>query len=162
MVHRIENGPDVNITFNNGTARVSLGSQGDFESLLVKWFCDGNPIGEMDLPKLTWGSYNNHGISNWMIEFWNNGELISTFNNNLRDKQVLILAKFENSTPGKNYELSSLIEYANGLNRDYLCSVYVYFEGSERFDFSKESFLPLGINSEVSEFAMIIEKTFNG
>jgi hypothetical protein len=162
MIHRIENGPITNITFNNGTARVSLGGQGDMESFLVKWFCDGAFIGEMNLPKLTWGSYNNYDVSHWVIEFWHDGELVSTYDNKLENKPVLILVDFQKTKPGKPHTFTELNEYVSRLKRDYKCEVHVYFEGSERYDFSQSEFTPLGLNLEIPEFRIITEKTFNG
>jgi hypothetical protein len=162
MIHRIENGPKINLTFNNGTARVSVGGQGSMESLLVKWFCDDVFVGEMNLPKSTWGCYNNYDVSHWVIEFWHNDELVSTYDHKLLNKPVLVLANFQKSTPGKPLSFSELHEYVARLKRDYKCEVHVYFEGSEKYDFSESEFTPLRMNLEIAEFRIITEKTFNG
>jgi hypothetical protein len=161
--------PDLvaNITFNN-TARVSLsGSNTEYDTLIVKWYSDNNFVGQIPLKKYTWGAYNIEGINNWRIEFWcdctKGSELLATYDNNLQDKPILIIATLPTSTsPGKVFPVGELRKYIESTVEEYKCNPYVYFKGSELYDFSYEKFTPLRFNQEIPEFNLIINKSFNG
>ena len=161
--------PDLiaNITFNN-TARVSVsGSNVEYSALLVKWYSDDNFVGEMTLKKYTWGAYNIEDVNNWKIEFWcdckDGHVLLATCDNILQDKPILIIASLPTSSlPGKIFPVGELRKYIESITEKYKCNPYVYFKGSELYDFSYEKFTPLRFNQEIPEFNLIINKSFNG
>lgn len=167
MKFKIKSDLIANITFNN-TARVSLsGSNTEYDHLIVKWYSNNKFVGEMTLRKYTWGAYNIEDITNWKIEFWGdsmgNLELLATYDNNLSNKPILIIATLPtSSSPGKIFPVGELRKYTELVVEEYKCEPYVYFKGSELYDFSYEKFTPLRFNQEIPEFNLIINKSFNG
>ena len=143
------------ITFNNGTAKVSI--KGD-NMWLVRWYCDQEYIGEYELKPGMWGSYPLK-LGNWRIEFWENHEKVSEFNNNLEGNSILIITdlNLENSLPGKQPTVNKLLSRANEIESKYNCEVVYYFKGSEKYDISPLKTLKM--NDEY-DFSLILEENY--
>jgi hypothetical protein len=118
------------ITFNNN-AKVSLLSE---RAYTVKWFCDDEYIGEMILNPGTWGAYPLN-FGNWKIEYWLDNELINTYDNNLKGKDVLFITEFDNVW-GKLPDVTKLEKRIDELKNKYNTNIVAYFKNSERFRFT--------------------------
>lgn len=153
MKFDIQNNSHANITFNSNAVRVSIRGE---HTYTVKWFCDGNFIGDMVLGGGNWGTYP-LSIGNWKIEFWQDNNLIGIYDNNLESTDILIIANFNQSTPGKNFNIDSLITRANEIKDKYKCNVVYYFKNSERFNLGDISTLKM--NDEY-KFELIVEETY--
>ena len=151
MKLEIQENSHANITFNT-LAKVAV--RGD-HSYNVRWFLDNEFIGDMNLGGGNWGGFENK-IGNWRVEFWQDENLVATHNNNLRDKNVLIVTSFGMSPKGKVPNMSNLNEFIVNIEEVYGCKVYVYFAGSEKFDVP---FTTLKMNDDV-DFELMIEKQF--
>ena len=151
MKFNIQPNSHANITFN-GDVRVSI--KGEFP-YLVKWFCDDVFIGEMFLNGGCWGS---HGlqIGNWKIEFWMGDDLINVYDNNLENQTILISPKIMPVYPGKQLELSKLVERLNTIKSTYNCQVVCYLPNSEQYSFP-ESIITYKMNDNFN-FKMMIEE----
>jgi hypothetical protein len=58
-------------------------------------------------------------------------------------------------------ENNFVAEYDNDLkDKDVICNLKVYFEGSSRVDFSNLNFKPLRLNEEIKEMHYGLEKSF--
>jgi len=117
------------ITFNS-MAKVSLLSENTYT---VKWFFDDNYVGEMILNPGTWGGYPVN-FGNWKIEFWSEDNLINTYNNVLKDKDVLFIAEFDNEL-GKLPDIGKLEKMVDNLKSKYGANIVIYFKNSEKFNF---------------------------
>jgi hypothetical protein len=141
------------ITFNSGQVKVALKGNGMF---LVRWYCDREYIGEYELKPGTWGAYPLK-LGNWRIEFWENHEKVSEFNNDLKDNPILIIADLPKPQPGKNLSTGKLINRAHEIQSQYECDVVFYFKGSEQYDLSP--FKTLKMNDEY-DFSLILEENY--
>jgi len=143
------------INFNNGQAKVAIKGG---HMWLVRWYCDREYIGEYELRPGTWGAYPLK-LGNWKIEFWENHEKVSEFDNNLEGESILIIADIntENTLPGKQPTISKLINRANEIQEKYKCEVVYYFEGSEKYDISPLKTLKM--NDEYN-FKLILEENY--
>ena len=142
------------ITFNAGMAKVLV--KGDFDSYLIRWYCDEEYIGEHELTPGGWGAYPLR-LGNWRIEFWQNHEKVSEFNNNLKDNPILIIADLSKPMIGKNLSTGKLIKRAQEIQSQYGCDVVFYFRGSEQYDLSP--FKTLKMNDEYN-FSLILEENY--
>ena len=138
------------ITFNGGQAKVS-GIDVDGVHL-VKWYCDGEFIGDYELGDGNWGAYP-LSLGDWKIEFWKDGEKMGEYHNDLNDAPVLIIAP----KPGKRLPIEMLIKRGNELKDKYNCEVIFYFKGSEQYDLSP--FKTLKMNDEYN-FKLILEENY--
>jgi len=148
VIHKTE---FANITFN-GTARVSLLGEDIF---FVKWFVDRKIVGEMELYPGCWGAFP-LTVGIWTIEFWKNGELISTYENSLDGNPILLCPKFTEESPGKTKNLKGLLERAEILHQTYACKIVCFFKNSERYNFPSY-ITPYRINDGYN-FKMMIEE----
>lgn len=129
MIHKINETNSANCVFGP-MAKVSLAGDTSYR---VKWFCDNRYIGEMDIHPFSWGGYPNE-FGNWRIEFWNNNTMVSRFDNNLRNAEVLFIANL-NYKLGKLPDIVKLENRVSELRQKYGCEIITYFERSESFDF---------------------------
>ena len=122
---------EANITFNS-TAKVALKGDGE---CLVKWFANDGFIGEMTLRGQTWGPFPIYEIANWRLEFYNEEDrLVTSYDNNVTDRFVLIIAHFPTKQPGKLLDLSEFKIYIKNILETYNCNLYVYFPETEKYD----------------------------
>jgi hypothetical protein len=150
---------EANITFNS-TAKVALKGDGE---CLVKWFANDGFIGEMTLRGQTWGAFPIYEIANWRLEFYNEEDrLVTSYDNNVTDRFVLIIAHFPTKQPGKLLDLSEFKVYIKNILETYNCNLYVYFPESEKYDLTDLGITPLRFNQNIKEFNLILEKSFNG
>lgn len=153
MKFNIQDNSHANISLNSNSVRVSIRGN---HTYLVKWFCDNNFVGDMILGGGNWGTYP-LSIGNWKIEFWQDDNLVGTYDNNLESSNILIIANSNPSSPGKNFNIDSLITRANEIKSKYKCNVVYYFKNSERFNLGD---IPtLKMNDEY-EFELIAEETY--
>lgn len=141
----------VNITFNN---LVKVAVRGE-HSYTVKYFCNDEFAGEMNLGGGNWGGYE-LVIGNWRIEFWQDNVLIKTYTHDLREQNILIVTSFGLSPKGKLPDMSGLNTFINDIQSKYGCNTYVYFAGSEKF---QTPFRTLKMNDDIN-FCMMLEKQF--
>ncbi len=144
----------VNITFHN-MAKVSV--RGD-HNYLVKWYENGDFVGEMYLNSGTWGAFPMNEIGNWRIEFWFENQLVHSYHNNLANNPVLLICE-NNNLDFKSF-VSSVREYANQIASTYNTKLRVYFKNSELCDFTEDNFKPLRLNDKIESFKIIFSKNF--
>lgn len=155
MKHNIQDNSHANITFNT-LAKVAV--RGD-HSYTVKWYLDNEFVGEMNLGGGNWGGYENR-IGNWRIEFWQDNNLVSTYHNDLKGENVLLITSFGINHKGKIADMSGVNSGINNfideVEHKYGCNVYVYFAGSEKFELP---FRTLKMNDNI-DFKIITEIQF--
>lgn len=151
MIFVIENTEFANITFN-GNARVSLLGESMY---LVKWYVDGKFVGEMELHPGCWGAFPLI-IGNWIVEFWKDGRLVSSYENSLSGETLLLVPKFSNPSPGKIKNLKDLSERAEFLYQTYNCKIICYFPNSERYNLPPH-IIPYRMNDNYN-FKLMIEE----
>jgi hypothetical protein len=139
----------VNITFHD-SAKVSLRGSHAYD---VKWFYNNEFYGNMFINGGTWGAFPIPGVGNWKIEFWENGNLYYTFDNNLTNKDILVI--FENSGHDFGDFVKQVKEQSNRIINDYFCNLYVFFKNSELCDFSDTKINPLRLNDKIKTFNVI-------
>ena len=142
------------INFSGTTARVSV--KNNDRAYLVRWYCNEEYIGEHELSSGMWGAYPLK-LGNWRIEFWQDHEKVSEFQNNLENNPILIIADLPKPAPGKNLSIGKLITRAHEIKSQYNCEVVFYFEGSEQFDLSP--FKTLKMNDKY-DFSLILEENY--
>ena len=143
------------ITFNSGQAKVALKGHNSFFN--IRWYCDDEYVGEYELKSGMWASFPLR-LGNWRIEFWEHGEKVSEFFNNLENSPILIITELNPTiSPGKLPSVSKLLDRANEIKAKYNCEVVFYFKGSEKFDISPLKTLKL--NDEY-DFSMILEENY--
>jgi len=147
----IQENSHANVTFNT-LAKVAV--RGD-HSYNVRWYCDNELVGDMNLGGGNWGGFENK-IGNWRVEFWQDDQLINSFDNNLQDKNVLIVTSFGLSPKGKVPNMIGLSDFISEHEKRYGCKIYVYFSGSEKFDLP---FHTLKMNDDV-DFNLMVEMKF--
>jgi hypothetical protein len=147
----LQNNSHANISFTT-SAKVSIRGEHDY---LVKWFRDGELIGDMNLGGGTWGSFSNE-IGNWEVEFWQDNNLVKWVDFNLEGKNVLLFPVFQFMKIGKNTNLNSLQKFVDKIESKYKCNVYICFSRSELFDTNLKV---LKMNDDL-DFNIIIEKEF--
>lgn len=142
------------ITFNAGQAKVSVKNTTNI--YLVRWYCDNEYIGEHELTGGKWGAYP-LSLGNWRIEFWQNHEKLSQFDNNLKDAPILIIADLPKPMVGKTLPTGKLLNRAHEIKSQYECDVVFYFKGSEQYDLAP--FKTLKMNDEY-DFSLILEENY--
>lgn len=142
------------ITFNAGIAKVLV--KNNERAYLVRWYCNQEYIGEYELSSGMWGGYPLR-LGNWRIEFWQDHEKVSEFNNDLKGNPILIIADLPTPLPGKNLSTSKLVNRAHEIQTQYGCDVVFYFKGSEQYDLSP--FKTLKMNDEY-DFSLILEENY--
>ena len=142
------------INFNSGTVTVS-GREVD-GLYLVKWFCDDEFVGEFELGGGNWGAYPLR-LGNWRIEFWQDNNKISEYNNTLKGNNILIIADFESKTPGKNLPIGKLINRGMEIEKEHGCEVIFYFKDSERYDLTPLKTLKM---NDKYDFKLILEENY--
>lgn len=116
-------------------------------------------IGYGELNPFTWMAFPFETIQNYQIDFFDlDGKLVNTYYNDLKatnGAHILLNVKF--STPvGKSHNISLLDEVVNNIKRKYKsCEVFVYFKGSEKYDFSGKSYAPIRMNDIISHFNLM-------
>ena len=143
-----------NINFNAGMVRVSgLQVEGKY---LVKWFCDDEFRGEHYLGQGNWGAFNLE-LGIWKLEFWKDDNLEDTYIENWENKNILIVANFNEVEIGKNLPIDMLIKRGNEIKLEYKCNVVFYFKNSEKYNMSPLHTLKM--NDEL-DFELILEETY--
>ncbi len=142
------------ITFNSGQAKVLV--KNNEQAYLVRWYCDREYIGEYELSSGMWGAYPLR-LGEWRIEFWQDHEKISEFNNELKDNPILIIADLPKPMVGKNLPTSKLLNRAHEIQSQYGCDIVFYFKGSEQYDLFP--FKTLKMNDEYN-FSLILEENY--
>jgi hypothetical protein len=143
------------LTFSEGMMKVFLPDS----SFKIKWFKDHDFMGEMDLVPGTWGGFE-HGndLIDWRIEFYLPEDLenaIYVHNYRVNRGNVLVLPRIAHKR-GKLLDVDGLIDFCKSIKMKG-ASVYVYFEGSELFDFEKYGIKPLRLNQEIVSLTHILE-----
>lgn len=116
-------------------------------------------IGYGELNPFTWMAFPFETIQNYQIDFFNlDGELVNTYYNDLKSldgAHILLNVKF--STPiGKSHNISLLDEVVNDIKRKYRsCEVFIYFKGSEKYDFSGKNYSPIRMNDIIPHFNLM-------
>lgn len=151
MKINLQENSHANITFTT-SAKVSIRGEHGY---IVKWFRDGEFIGDMNLNGGTWGAYPNE-IGNWEIEFWQDNICVQSVSFNLEGKNILILPVFPFMKIGKITNINVLQNYINDIEKRYGCSAYICFNSSEHFDTGLKV---LKMNDDL-DFDIIIEKEF--
>ena len=156
-----------NVTFG-GNARVSIKTddKGSNNKYDVKWFKrkkakdEYDFVGTMDVEIGCWGQHDYEDIEQWKIEFWNNEKMVCMYDNNLADKDVILVAKISPSKVGKDVDFESIKKYCTDKVNEFNCNLKVYFPESCSFDFSSLNFKPLRMNDEINEMHYGLEKEF--
>ena len=143
----------VNITFHE-SAKVSIRGPHAYN---VKWFYNNEFYGEMFLHGGNWGAFPNPGLGNWKIEFWDGDNLFYTFDNNLTNKDVLVI--FENNGHDFGDFVKEVKTQSNKIINDYFCNLYVFFNRSELCDFTDTKITPLRLNDRIRTFNVIYRWT---
>lgn len=151
MIFVVEDSNFANITFNGGAKVTSLSES----TYLVRWFLDGNFIGEMDIAPGCWASFPLE-VGNWKVEFWREDQLVNTYDNNLQSNYILFAAKFPDNTPGKSIDIKKLEERIESIRTKYECKIVCYFSNSERYNLP-ETIIPFRLNDQY-EFKLMIEE----
>ena len=107
------------LSFANGAKVAIKGESGDKSSYLIKWYKrskhndDYDFVGDMEIAKGTWGSYPYEDIEQWKVDFFETEEkqvasfppeikkLVASFDNNLANKPVILVAKTKPNKAGK-------------------------------------------------------------
>jgi len=147
----IQENSHANITFNN---LVKVAVRGD-HAYTVRYYLNNELAGEMNLGGGNWGGYE-IVVGNWRIEFWQEDNLVFTYNHDLRDTNILVVTSFTRSSKGKIPSFMDLTNWINEIETTYGCKVYVYFAGSESFDLP---FTTLKMNDDI-DFKLMLEKQF--
>ena len=162
MIINLLDGDTANISFSN---KVKVSVQGDSDrSYKVIWYKktseDFEIVGQMDISTGTWGCYEFEDIEHWKIEFYDENNFVAEYDNDLKDKDVILIADVPFSKAGKSLDFDLLKNYCNEKVLQYNCNLKVYFEGSSRVDFSNLNFKPLRLNEEIKEMHYGLEKSF--
>ena len=142
-----------NITFND-MAKVSI--RGD-KSYNVLWYYNNELVHEFYLNSGTWAGIPMNGIGDWVIEFWDEGNLINTYHNTVNNKDILII--FNNGDNELGEFVKRVKNYSNELISRLNINLYVFFKGSELCDFTDTRIKPLRLNDKIDNFNMIYSKT---
>ena len=141
------------ITFNGGQAKVSgLDIDGVH---LVKWYCDGEFIGDYELGSGNWAAYP-LSLGDWKIEFWKDDKKVDEYHNDLDGGEILIIADLNPPLPGKMLPIDKLIDRGNEIEAEHKCNVVFYFKGSENYNLP---FKTLKMNDEYN-FKLILEEKY--
>jgi len=114
-------------------------------------------VGRMDLEGGRWGAYPARDIEQWKVEFWQGDDAIYTFENNLANKQVIVVAK---PKVGKTLDFEKIKKYCSNKVNEFNCDLFVFFKNSHQFDFSDLNFRPLRMNDNIPDMHFGIEKEF--
>lgn len=166
MIINLLDGDVANISFSNSVKISIRGDSGN--NYFVKWyrkelnhkddiFASFQFVGQMDLNTGTWGKFDYDEIDQWKLEIYKDNQFITEYDNNLKDKNVIVVAK---KKPGKNFEFNSLKDYCENIVKIFHCNLKVYFPDSCRYDFSQLNFQPLRLNDNIQEMHFGIEKEF--
>lgn len=100
-------------------------------------------------------------ISEWLVEIWLSDKKINSFENKLQDKNVFILANPSSKKVGKeSYFFENLMKYCINEVEKHKCFIFVFFERTEKFDFSHPRIQPVRINQDIEDFIYCLEKEF--
>ena len=156
------------ISFAN-EAKVSIKGNRSYN---VKWYMQQpnskegspstySPVGDMALEAGTWGAFPLEDVYRWKIDICDkNGKLIASFDNNLANKPVIIVAKSKPTKVGKGLNFDNIKKYCTEVVNIFNCDLKVYFKGSCKFDFSDLNFEPLRLNDVIPDMYYGIEKEF--
>lgn len=169
MIVDLLDGDAANISFSN-SVKVSIGGDSG-HSYTVTWYkkilinsennaFDFQMIGQMDLRTGTWGKYDFDEIGQWKIEFHKDNQYVAEYFNDLKDKNIIIIAKTKPEKAGKNLNFEFIKNYCSSLVNVFGCNLKVYFPDSSRYDFSGLNFQPLRLNDDIEEMHFGIEKEF--
>jgi hypothetical protein len=126
------------ITFHSGQIKVYI----ETGSALVKWYKEGEYVGEMTILGGYWGAFPHGGeVNDWVIEFWKEGEMVYRHFHSVNSANVLLLPK-RNGLNNLEFKTKIIGEANKIIEKGGY--VWVYFEGSHEFDFSKNKITPLG------------------
>lgn len=153
MLVEVRYNSKANITFHD-MAKVSI--RGD-QNYLVKWYQNGEFFGEMFLNGGTWGAYPMLDIADWKIEFWQEGNLVYTYNNFLDKNDILVI--FNNDGNEFPEFVKKVKDYSNAITDKFGCNLYAFFKNSELCDFSDDKVKPLRLNDRIETFKIIYTKT---
>jgi hypothetical protein len=161
-------GKDYAIVSFSGNAKVSIKTDDEQPNneYNVKWLRrrtikdEYDHIGSMDLRIGRWGMHNYEDIEQWKIEFWNNEKMVCMYDNNLANKDVILVAKTNALKIGKGVDFESIKKYCTNKVNEFNCNLKVYFPESCSFDFSSLNFKPLRMNDEIKEMHYGLEKEF--
>ena len=147
----IQENSHANVTFNN---LIKVAIRGE-HSYTVKYYCNDEFAGEMNLGGGNWGGYE-MVVGDWRIEFWQDDNLIKIYHHKLADKNILVITSFGLTNKGKIPNFTPINEWINEIENKYKCKIYIYFSGSETFDLP---FATSKMNDNLN-FDMIFEKQF--
>jgi hypothetical protein len=157
------NGDYANVNFPN-EAKVSIEGKGVYK---VKWSRRRNTtegydfVGEMQLQGGRWGSHDYENVEEWKVDFYDQSEkLVSSFNNILKDKPVILVAKSYAKKVGKSMNSAAIKEYCTNVVNEFGCDLKVYFKETCKFDFTNLNFSPLRLNDDIPDMYFGIEKEF--
>ena len=166
------------LSFANGAKVAIKGESGDKSSYLIKWYKRSKHndvydfVGDMEIAKGTWGSYPYEDIEQWKVDFFETEEkqvasfppeikkLVASFDNNLANKPVILVAKTKPNKAGKGINFDKIKEYCTNKVNEFNCDLKVYFKDSSKFDFSDLNFEPLRMNDEIPDMFFGLEKEF--
>tara|TARA_R100000008_G_C3544785_1_gene146898 strand:+ start:323 stop:826 length:504 start_codon:yes stop_codon:yes gene_type:complete len=155
------------LSFANDSKVSIKGESEDSSSYLVKWYkrsrCNDNYdfVGDMEIAKGTWGAFPYTDIEQWKIDFFDTNEkLIASFDNNLANKPVILVAKTKPSKVGKGINFDKIKAYCTNKVNEFNCDLKVYFKDSSKFDFTDVNFEPLRMNDEIPDMFFGLEKEF--
>ena len=115
----------------------------------------------MEIAKGTWGAFPYTDIEQWKIDFFDTNEkLIASFDNNLANKPVILVAKTKPSKVGKGINFDKIKAYCTNKVNEFNCDLKVYFKDSSKFDFTDVNFEPLRMNDEIPDMFFGLEKEF--
>ena len=157
------NGDYADVNFPN-EAKVSITGEGVYK---VKWSRRRNTtegydfVGEMQLQGGRWGSHSYENVEEWNVDFYDQSEkLVSSFNNILKDKPVILVAKSCAKKVGKSMNSAAIKEYCTNVVNEFGCDLKVYFKETCKFDFTNLNFSPLRLNDYIPDMYFGIEKEF--
>lgn len=157
------NGDYADVNFPN-EAKVSITGEGVYK---VKWSRRRNTtegydfVGEMQLQGGRWGSHSYENVEEWNVDFYDQSEkLVSSFNNILKDKPVILVAKSCAKKVGKSMNSAAIKEYCTNVVNEFGCDLKVYFKETCKFDFTNLNFSPLRLNDDIPDMYFGIEKEF--
>lgn len=157
------NGDYADVNFPN-EAKVSIKGEGVYK---VKWSRRRDTteeydfVGEMQLQGGRWGSYGYENVEEWKVDFYDQSEkLVSSFNNILKNKPVILVAKNYAKKVGKSMNSAAIKEYCTNVVNEFGCDLKVYFKETCKFDFTNLNFSPLRLNDDIPDMYFGIEKEF--
>ena len=118
------------------------------------------PVGLQQLSAGRWGAFDYEDVEQWRVDFFHEGKKVSTFDNNLANKPVIIIAKTASNKAGKTIDFAEIKKYCSNVVNEFNCDLKVYFQDSCKFDFSNVKFNPLRLNDKITDMYFGLEKEF--